>query len=92
MERPYLRLDVTVNIPIHMQVPQPTEDLVHDGLDGVQRDVLGEPVRERLEVVVCVLEEQFYFILVHHQAVQSIPHNHHRFTTLQRLGAATRGE
>ena len=81
-----------MNIPVHVQVPQPTEDLVHDGLDGIQRNVLRELVRERLEIVVCVLKQQLYLILVHHYTVQSIPHTHQRSTTLRCLGAATRGE
>lgn len=55
-----------MNIPVHVQVPQPTEDLVHDGLDGIQRNVLRELVRERLEIVVCVLKQQLYLTLVHH--------------------------
>lgn len=66
MIRAYLRFDIAVNIPVHVQVPQPTEDLVHDGLDGIQRNVLRELVSERLEIVVCVLKQQLYLILVHH--------------------------
>ena len=70
----YLRLDVAMDDAVQMKIVQSAENLVHDGFDGVDWNVVLELVDVRLQVVVQVLKVQLDAIMLHDHTLESSHH------------------